>query len=146
MSCDHDDILFDDTLLGESSKNKESSEGEESSEDILVKVKNKDKLIQFTSPIETVYSIGQLCTYVPRTMRAIMEQEGGFSAYIGKVHGTYVRAFRKGFPDEPRLNPYEEFIAMLEENNEMEKLFGDLHVVLTGESETAEKKRKGKKK
>lgn len=146
MSCDHDDILFDDTLLGESSKNKESSEGEESSEDILVKVKNKDKLIQFTSPIETVYSIGQLCTYVPRTMRAIMEQEGGFSAYIGKVPGTYVRTFRKGFPDEPRLNPYEEFIAMLEENNEMEKLFGDLHVVLTGESEIAEKKRKGKKK
>jgi hypothetical protein len=106
-----------------------------------------DILVEIICPktqIRTLYTYIQLCDYVPLTMGEIMDEEGGFDAYICKVPGYNYCSFKNRFTDEPRLSPFKEFIDKLKEYNEYEKLFGDFHIIMTGESETAEKKRKGK--
>lgn len=104
-------------------------------------------LIEIICPntqIRTLFTFDELCNYAPLTMNEIMEEEGEFDAYICQVPGYNYSSFKTEFIDEPWLNPFDEFLDKLKAHNEYEKVFGDFHVIMTGESQTEERNRKRK--
>jgi hypothetical protein len=100
-------------------------------------MKNKNKLIEIICPntqIRTLVTYNELCNYAPLTMKEIMEEEGELDAYVCQVQGYDYSSFKNKFVDEPWLNPFDEFLDKLKAHNEYEKVFGDFHVIMTGES------------